>query len=1270
MKTKSILMGISFSLLAVSMNAQAWLQTGNVVGLGSFLGSTNNLPSNFKTNNTQRMTILSTNGFVGIGTNFTSPLNLLDIRNGSVNVGLGIGGNIGASPQGYKIGGNFVVRHNANVNDIFLGVNAGNGFMTGHFNTFTGNFSGFANSSGVGNTATGFGALTSNTISGGNTAMGFESLINSNDLNVPLRDGNTALGFQTLKFSTNGFRNTAVGYQALLNSPSGTQLVAVGYRVLANTLGNNSTGLGEENTAVGNEAMEFNTLGRKNVAFGDDVMLNNSTGSHNTAAGSEVMGLNTIGSSNTSIGHRSMQHNITGRRNTVLGDSAGTNNQFGNANTFGGYQAGMGLGLNSHNDNSFFGYQSGINITNGSANTFIGFLSGTNNNSGNRNTIIGQQANSGGINSAVLANASAIGSEAIVTANAKMILGNDTVDVGIGLSNDVTQFGPQNKLEIDAGINGHNPSNGGVGASGLRFRDLHALNGTFAANTPVPNSFSPPAVLSVNQFGDVVLVPDQGGAGSANADNGCSLNGPTIGFVHLGNDLIVNGGSGGKLLDHREIPMNHASILFSDPSSPSTTQPLARNSFSFGRFNTVQTIANPKLYCHTDTLPTSGMFVTDASTYPAGIFQANAVKNPGGFTFNPVGPTGLIGYVYGGNFGAGGLEQKSGVVGIGDALSNTISSPTGLNVYGVYGQAIGNTTSNVIATGVFGSAPFTNISTNTGGYFNANNSSASNNGVIGEAAGSAHINTGVVGSAFGAVINYGMYANSIGPVGTNYGIYASGTGGATNSFGVFGSSQPPLVNSWAGYFQGNVQINGTTSGAIYNFTSDSNLKTGIAPISNPLTLIRELKPKSFYFDTNNTAGFYFPSKKQYGFLAQDVNSLAPELVYSSVKPADSLHAMYNYASLNYNAFIGILTAGMQQQQATLDSLRTASIFGPCASQPALTSSIGVNLNGNNIIFGSKAGSIGINTSCTPAAKLDVLQNSTISNSIGIQSINNDPDGVALKAISNGSASGSFTQVAAFLQATSISGKPQVAMFVPKGGGNVNIGFGAPSNSNSGMVNVAGSIYSGGSPVLTSDSTLKTNIQTLPNSLSQVLALRPVTFQWDSAQDALMTGTHAGFTAQQMNNVIPQLVHTTNGVMSIAYTELIPYLVSAMQALTKQVDSMKNVMITCCQNTGNQNSRTMNQQTVQLTDATSITLNDAVPNPFAEQTTISYNVPETYSTAQLLFYDANGRNIKSLALKLGSGQVTVFADDLTNGIYSYTLVVDGKIIDTKRMVKQN
>ena len=78
----------------------------------------------------------------------------------------------------------------------------------------------------------------------------------------------------------------------------------------------------------------------------------------------------------------------------------------------------------------------------------------------------------------------------------------------------------------------------------------------------------------------------------------------------------------------------------------------------------------------------------------------------------------------------------------------------------------------------------------------------------------------------------------------------------------------------------------------------------------------------------------------------------------------------------------------------------------------------------------------------------------------------------------------------------------------------------------------------------------------------------------------------------------------------------------------------------------------------------------MPNPFAEQTVISYNIPSTATRSQILFYDNGGNLFKSVDIKTtGKGQLNVFANDLSSGMYSYTLIVDGNVIDTKKMIKQ-
>lgn len=135
----------------------------------------------------------------------------------------------------------------------------------------------------------------------------------------------------------------------------------------------------------------------------------------------------------------------------------------------------------------------------------------------------------------------------------------------------------------------------------------------------------------------------------------------------------------------------------------------------------------------------------------------------------------------------------------------------------------------------------------------------------------------------------------------------------------------------------------------------------------------------------------------------------------------------------------------------------------------------------------------------------------------------------------------------------------------------------------------------------------------------------------------------------------------------------------IQAMQNQLDQLLTTINTCCtlngvrstQSQTNNQSQSLSQQiNVELNDAQSVILQQNVPNPFAEQTTINYSLPDNTVKAQMLFYNAQGKLIQSTELtQKGKGTLNVFASDLSSGIYTYTLVVDGKIIETKKMVKQ-
>jgi hypothetical protein len=97
-----------------------------------------------------------------------------------------------------------------------------------------------------------------------------------------------------------------------------------------------------------------------------------------------------------------------------------------------------------------------------------------------------------------------------------------------------------------------------------------------------------------------------------------------------------------------------------------------------------------------------------------------------------------------------------------------------------------------------------------------------------------------------------------------------------------------------------------------------------------------------------------------------------------------------------------------------------------------------------------------------------------------------------------------------------------------------------------------------------------------------------------------------------------------------------------------------------------NNRTSNLF-VELSDEAAVISQNA-PNPFNSETSIDYFIPENIHNAQISFYNSNGSLIETVELpQKGEGSITVSALNLKSGMYSYSLLLDGKIVETKQMI---
>ncbi len=235
----------------------------------------------------------------------------------------------------------------------------------------------------------------------------------------------------------------------------------------------------------------------------------------------------------------------------------------------------------------------------------------------------------------------------------------------------------------------------------------------------------------------------------------------------------------------------------------------------------------------------------------------------------------------------------------------------------------------------------------------------------------------------------------------------------------------------------------------------------------------------------------------------------------------------------------------------------------------------------------------------------------------------------------------------------------------------------------------------------SDGRVKKDIRETVPGLAFIRKLRPVTYHLDmdkiasylNRPDSLrmkdaeaMKGQmlQSGFIAQEVEKAAQELHFDFSGVdkpknekdmYGLRYAEFTVPLVKAVQEQQSMIDSLRAQLAQLTQLVkaiGNapRTGHADNAQAVQLSNADVVTLGQNVPNPFSEQTIINYSIPQTAGSAQVLFYDQYGVVIKTIDIKTkGKGQLTVFASDLSSGLYSYTLVIDGRISDTKKMVKQ-
>ena len=180
-------------------------------------------------------------------------------------------------------------------------------------------------------------------------------------------------------------------------------------------------------------------------------------------------------------------------------------------------------------------------------------------------------------------------------------------------------------------------------------------------------------------------------------------------------------------------------------------------------------------------------------------------------------------------------------------------------------------------------------------------------------------------------------------------------------------------------------------------------------------------------------------------------------------------------------------------------------------------------------------------------------------------------------------------------------------------------------------------------------------------------------------------TQTGFIAQEVEQAAKTAGYNFSGVHApegetdtygISYYQFVVPLVKAVQEQQEMIEAQKAI---------NEN---LQQQILELKKlvaekpSTSTGLNQQnginrfsmeqnEPNPFTHETIVKYNLPETVNNAYMAVYDLSGKQLATFPItQKGSSSITVTSEKLSAGIYMYSIVADGKIFDSKKMIVAN
>ena len=168
---------------------------------------------------------------------------------------------------------------------------------------------------------------------------------------------------------------------------------------------------------------------------------------------------------------------------------------------------------------------------------------------------------------------------------------------------------------------------------------------------------------------------------------------------------------------------------------------------------------------------------------------------------------------------------------------------------------------------------------------------------------------------------------------------------------------------------------------------------------------------------------------------------------------------------------------------------------------------------------------------------------------------------------------------------------------------------------------------------------------------------------DIMDEQFYTKSHYALDADKLEEVFPDLVYVNkDGSKVINYVEMIPLLVQSINELNEKIEVLQGQS-----SSGRAKAAVRGTTGVNGTSISQNKLYQNTPNPFKETTTIHFTLADDAKDAAICIFDMAGKPVKKLSISSGTDSISFGGYEIGEGMFLYSLIVNGQEIDTKRMI---